>query len=1544
MKNDFSYEEAFGTATPVATPIVKSSSDDFSYEEAFGVPERKPRSEAEIVLGGMGAGAQAVASEVATLGDMLLNTPTSIVGIGANLTRRVGGALSLEDRKASAKAGRELQEKIEATAPNLLKKFVNLFPVPGEVPGSTTHVEKAMGALMDWTDRDAAAMEERTGGAIKKEDVQLLRDTALSALGMKGITAPTKALVRRAGETGLQEMPPPKLPPEAEPTPPAKPLDQKAIIEDTTGLAGVQARTTKKALAVRRADVKAAFEAEPGYADYIRNLVDENLRQETNIALRPERTKTAEGVLAPRTPPAEATILRRDGTPDTTYIGQRSLDTGLAKVVQGKSFDLTAAEKVAIRGNARAWGGMIEKGAVDADLLAVMGVAGIGTALAMAYPDETKDLLTAAAGAGLFFSSSMRDLSKIPDTAPMSSVLAGVDTTLKTLERLPQNHFEYKKSLIEEQLRRQDVTKAEKDVLQAAMESVPGETITAKQLVEGFKKETASWELKKQETKEYADYGLENIGRDPWQALLPPDQRGRPREDNALDAIEMEANPNIAAATHVYQLPDHMLMDLPNHFDDPQYFGHTRVLKEDGVRHVVEVQSDLAQHAGKTLTSEEYMKTLEESNKVLKQKAIIDEAFLQDTANNPEAYGKALRDLEKRLSRIEPQFGGKLADAFVKERIINGRGDMLGVFTDVVDNLEGGYYTPEIIPRIERALTRVATDIGVRAHELELKLGGAAVSSQLSPILKNWPKRLIREELADARGAGESMVRFATADTVAKVEGWPNLQERFDASWGDNPPPGITRPTQRFTNEHQSIYDRYDKDITKFLKQLGGRDYVDHLGNSWVEVPTAVGGNRVQMFGGVKEDLLGGMGAAGVGAIVGAYLAGDQDVGGAILGAAGGLGARYLSSKSLRVKRSMEALTRGADYAGGLVSTRVKNISEPIHHRLVEHERQIFREGHKNLTTVAPFIEALNKVTGEQRKNLEAAILTNDPVAIRNAMQAARVPGLTTEWARTRQLLDDLGAENVKAGLLKNLREDYFPRVVKDVEGLLESLGIEQKTLLEKKLSQAEKLAIKSTGQGLSPEARTEIINTEMAKARVQGPGRASFRKQRSIEEVTRELLPYYESPIDSLTAYIRSSAREQARAKFFGKDLRKTVEDETEIVNVEDSIGVLVDRELANKNVSFRDVEEVKALLRSRFVGGDQASSAIVQDLKNIGYTSLLGHPTSALVQLSDVGQTMFTQGLLPTVEGVAIMLRGKGIKAKDFGLLDHVAEELASTRGTASLLNNTLKLVGFSSIDRFGKNNALTAALARHQRLAQTAKGQADIGVRYREAFGTDFPQLIDDLKARRKSDLVDSLLFHELSRQQPISKIEVPQAYLDNPNARAVYMLKTFMLKQADLARRDSYNEIRKGNVVKGTKNLIGLGLLWGVAGATNGWVRDWILGREVDPKLEDVTDNMLKTFGWSDYVFDKARQGKPLQAALGVAVPPVSIVDDTLRTAQKLAAGDVKKPSDLKGVQNIPVGGRLIYNRALGGAEDSDKKRKARERREERRRRAEERRNR
>ena len=191
------------------------------------------------------------------------------------------------------------------------------------------------------------------------------------------------------------------------------------------------------------------------------------------------------------------------------------------------------------------------------------------------------------------------------------------------------------------------------------------------------------------------------------------------------------------------------------------------------------------------------------------------------------------------------------------------------------------------------ALNEKAAAATTKLYTYENAIGYAnlhAGYADLTPALKNSHRRLVREELGRAAAQGEPAVRFATADTVAKVEGWPTIaaersrllsvllraeeqikaadghyknetnsfevrqqakREGFLAREQEAQAHASLEHLQRLreagnvlvnTEKHQPIYNRYAGDMTKYLKSLGGKEVTDGTGNTWIEVPSGAGG------------------------------------------------------------------------------------------------------------------------------------------------------------------------------------------------------------------------------------------------------------------------------------------------------------------------------------------------------------------------------------------------------------------------------------------------------------------------------------------------------------------------------------------------------------------------------------------------------------------------------------------------------------------------------------------------------------------------------
>jgi hypothetical protein len=560
----------------------------------------------------------------------------------------------------------------------------------------------------------------------------------------------------------------------------------------------------------------------------------------------------------------------------------------------------------------------------NGNLLAIVGATGLG--LASYYLDGDKKDIGMAAAAGMFLHGrgkglSLDEIAAHADSAPLKTFLDASPTTLNTLEKLPSNRYTFPVQMIQDLLKRAEVTQAERDVFAQALKEAPegAKDITAKQLIAGVKKATGDWELGKKATDSFADYGLEGIDR-----KIADDGDWFPEGATAAEEAAIRAEGDAARAgnpkstTSIWQLPSHMEMSDANHFRDPRYFGHTRSFEEGGVKHVVEIQSDLAQKAGKVLGEGERAALADELAQAREHLTVVTEA-------NSQAAHPSLRQ------PLQP--------------------------------------------------------IKLKIAELESKLRDSSVSTQIGPMLKHWYKRLVREELADSakakpnpawekakieverlqwqlqndierigdlypdrvEGTRETLAnrqatldatprelppqattRFATADTVAKVEGWPERYgseelrieqaqlDRMDPT-GMSDHPLVLQGRERvaaikkkfaenpgiyFSPEHQGIYDRYKKGIEKFLNQLGGKPYTDSAGHTWIEVPTSgskshPAGPRVQQFGGATPQQMAAVGLIAGGAAVGIALDKDRPIEGAVVGALVGALSTALTPKRL---------------------------------------------------------------------------------------------------------------------------------------------------------------------------------------------------------------------------------------------------------------------------------------------------------------------------------------------------------------------------------------------------------------------------------------------------------------------------------------------------------------------------------------------------------------------------------------------------------------------------------------------------------------------
>jgi len=465
---------------------------------------------------------------------------------------------------------------------------------------------------------------------------------------------------------------------------------------------------------------------------------------------------------------------------------------------------------------------------------------------------------------------------KEPAPIPLSEALDPETHTLKTLERLPQKKGVIPISMIQEQLRRPDISKAEKDILNAVMLKAENGSIRAEDLVAGAKAETENFRLSPEPTSRYANYGLDRISGN-----------------------------SSAARTTIWKAPEGVVDRTDNHFTEPRYFGHSRVFYDNGIPHVVEVQSDLMQKPAEVAlpkgTRDLYeQRRAEWSNAHLNLKTLAD-GLLYSRRSRKETL--------EVMDHLKTSMPHDVQLEFEKAQIENA--NFMAERHPLSDQRADRF--------LYRILEGLVDQADVKKAEYASKLAGKSSTEKLEPMRKNWERRLINEEIGTAAKEGQTKIRFADADTIAKVEGW---QDEFEAihteqwllknqlktlegsvaegyapaierakllnqqlarlydqeaasrkylakGWepedagnetralagGDltadekfykeheNDPPG----TPLFSPQHHGIYSRYKKEYENYLKSLGATEHIDSSGHRWLEVPIKKG-QRTPMF------------------------------------------------------------------------------------------------------------------------------------------------------------------------------------------------------------------------------------------------------------------------------------------------------------------------------------------------------------------------------------------------------------------------------------------------------------------------------------------------------------------------------------------------------------------------------------------------------------------------------------------------------------------------------------------------------------------------
>ena len=337
--------------------------------------------------------------------------------------------------------------------------------------------------------------------------------------------------------------------------------------------------------------------------------------------------------------------------------------------------------------------------------------------------------------------------------------------------------------------------------------------------------------------------------------------------------------------------------------------------------------------------------------------------------------------------------------------------------------------------------------------------------------------------------------------------------------------------------------------------------------------------------------------------------------------------------------------------------------------------------------------------------------------------------------------------------------------------------------------------------------------------------------------------------------------------------------------------------------------VQTADELARSLIVRGTQGPSGFISNIRKAAYMGTIGNPYSALLNFGDVSNTVVNFGADNTASGIVNYLKKNGLSVNvgDVGLANQATGEFLREGSTKwnrrfnKMSDATFKASGFRGADIAGKTITLNAAVQRGKQMAADGTLAREYGWLFN---GAELSKLRKDLLQGNKTDRVREFAAAELAKLQPSDLAQMPKWYLDNPDGRILYMLRTFGLKQLQQVNRlvlETWKEGVKRNDDKlkaeAIKNAAAYLVIVGGGNTLLNELRQPIKGKreafELDEMQKYFIDYMLGLASvntLSTYNLKRASEGDAKDLIMALFPAPLNMAEDFAADAIQLASGE------------------------------------------------------
>ncbi len=610
------------------------------------------------------------------------------------------------------------------------------------------------------------------------------------------------------------------------------------------------------------------------------------------------------------------------------------------------------------------------------------------------------------------------------------------------------------------------------------------------------------------------------------------------------------------------------------------------------------------------------------------------------------------------------------------------------------------------------------------------------------------------------------------------------------------------------------------------------------------------------------------------------------------------------------------------------IKTKLKEIDPFVASRLDRFELDVLMAKQDFAERIKPFAKQFKKLKRNEQDLFQRLTSNSETMPeaykILDRVQKRRgMDGIKENFLAVRDSLDDLYESANRNGIDVEYRKDYLPRVMKDHEGYLKSLGVEPQGELKKMFKQAEQkkfddlpekmkqtASLKDTS--LTSAERSKVVQDFFEGNNLRGKGKMGLQKERTLATITEDTQKFYDDFLGGLQKYVDNVTYNVEKNRFLGKSTDPNAR------SIFEDIARISDDEAG---------DEATRLLKRRFDGGEARISGATNGIRNAIYASTIVNPYSTITQLGDLYFNAYRNGLINTVSPF-----GPKIKLKDFGLND-IGADFADAGKMKKTMDTLFKMTGFKNLDVALKENNLRGAFRQAQSKLKNKNSKAykDFVDENKPFFQNETDDLADAIRrGDSQNENVKHYLFSRLTKTQPITLSEMPEQYLKMKGGRLAYSLKTFFVKQLDVLREDILKKLAKRETTKeGVRNAIRFAMLFGGGTTAVNVTKDLALGRPVSIP-DELIDTALQMTGISRYSIYKGKSDGLGGFVASLLLPPMPIVNEAFKVAAEPMSSnpDVGKAIEKQSqelIRYIPVVGKDIYWRVGAGKDKIRKQR-------------------